>query len=316
MQNRNIESQNKEMVGKAKTFILNIILHIVYASHTHQDSSSEITLDVIERQISSLLQYTSDISSRADLYKTHNQSTESLLAPLIIHVFRDCIEIYEAGNHRSGVYSIHVMHGFYSIPIHCDMDTVGTFSSRRGWMTIQTRNSGKINFDRGWNDYLYGFGLPDQEHWIGLRNILKMTQQKKIGKYDDDNPILRIDVIDWDGKVGYMEHSSFSLLSEEFDFKIEDLGRYVGTKELDAPLEFSGSSPFSTRDHNNDRLRDEECVRSQRGGWWFGYCRKMNLNGVYSMKKETMSREKIFIQGWRRVNPKHTALRFISMKLQ
>lgn len=280
----------------------------------------QLALNVMQKQLVSLWQHTTELRKRVDNHHNftcHRNSVETK-SPMVtvMHIFRDCNEIYQKGHTQSGVYAIHIFSGFYSIPIYCDMDTTGIFSGKKGWMSIQRRINGRVNFDRGWNDYLDGFGFPDQDHWIGLRNILRITRQKLIGEYDMANAMLRIDIEDYDGNVAYMEHDSFELLSEKFDFAIANLGRYNATKGLSDGLGYNIYSAFSTHDHNNDPRRTETCVKSQRGGWWFGHCYNINLNGVYSTKNEKMTKEKNFIRDWKAVNPNYSALRYISIKLQ
>lgn len=284
---------------------------------------ASITLQAMKKQLTTLTQRTAELENLVQMQRnnSYNKSRNggAIYNPFAqpkVNIFRDCTDVYENGFRKSGVFFIHLFRGFDSIPIFCDMETVGVFSSRRGWMTIQKRMNGKVTFDRGWDDYLNGFGFPDGDHWIGLRNILKLTKQKKVGEFDNKNPIIRVDVEDWDGVNGFMEHSSFSLLSEKSDFEILELGRYSGTSGLNGPFQFIGSTPFSTYDHNNDYRRNPACVRSQKGGWWFGSCVDINLNGVYAAQREAMIKEKIFIRNWKTVNPKNTALRYISIKLQ
>nr|XP_039256293.1 angiopoietin-4-like [Styela clava] len=276
-------------------------------------------MTVFKDQIALMLQRVLELENIIQSAKQEINGTGQFKIPIkhpSVDVFRDCSEIFKRGHLKSGVYMIQIFHGFYPISIYCDMSSPGVFSGKRGWMTIQRRINGEVNFDRSWHDYLHGFGLPDKEHWIGLQNILRLTEQKRTGKYDNKNLALRIDVEDWDGITGFIEYNDFRLSSEEFDFELSGLGRFAGTNSIKRHLGFSISSPFSTYDHNNDRLRSEACVKSQRGGWWFGYCSHMNLNGIHSESKETMSDGKIFIQDWRSVNERNTALRYISMKLQ
>ncbi|XP_077975430.1 microfibril-associated glycoprotein 4-like [Styela clava] len=283
------------------------------------DDSSHITFTALKDQITLMLHLVVDLEKVIIESKERNNATNQLEIS-IIHsngdVFNDCNEIFNKGYTQSGVYMIQIFHGFYQMPIFCDMQLPGVFSGKRGWMTIQTRMNGEVNFDRSWNDYLHGFGFPDREHWIGLRNILRITKQKRVGKFGIRNLAFRIDVEDWDGVTGFMEHSDFSMLSEEFDFEISDLGQFSGTRGLGSHLGFNAHKPFSTYDHNNDRRRNEACVKSQRGGWWYGFCSHTNLNGVYSARREKMTEEKIFIRNWGNVNPRNTAFRYVSIKLQ
>ena len=48
----------------------------------------------------------------------------------------------------------------------CDMETDGG-----GWLVIQKRINGSVDFYRNWTDYVYGFGDLEGEFWYGLENI-------------------------------------------------------------------------------------------------------------------------------------------------
>lgn len=269
-------------------------------------------------QVVHLLEYVSSLEQRVNINQQNctSEGTRNLVPSPRISIFNDCHDVFQLGYKRSGVYMIHIFHGFYPLPIFCDMETSGTFCGRRGWMIIQKRTDGKVSFDRSWKDYLNGFGFPDKDHWLGLRNIANILQQKAVGKYGLHNPVLRIDVEDWDGIEGFMEHDSFSLSSEDSDFKISNLGKYKTTPGLGDHLGFSLYSPFSTHDHNNDRRRKSLCIQTQKGGWWFGSCYNSNLNGVYAENKQRMSDKTMFLRNWKSVNANNTAFRSVSMKLQ
>ena len=47
---------------------------------------------------------------------------------------------------------------------HCDMDTEGG-----GWLVIQRRINGSVDFYRNWTDYVYGFGDLDGSFGTGWR---------------------------------------------------------------------------------------------------------------------------------------------------
>ncbi|XP_077975431.1 microfibril-associated glycoprotein 4-like [Styela clava] len=280
--------------------------------------SLDSPIKILKDQLKMVLQRYIELKKTGSQHVTNqrNCNISMPLPQLKLNIFHDCEEVYAKGNTQSGVYMIHIFHGLYSIPIYCDMETIGAFSGKTGWMTIQKRVNGEVNFDRGWSDYLQGFGFPNEEHWVGLRNLHNIVQQKAIGQQGITNLKLRIDIEDREGRRSFMEHDSFNILTEEFDFRISNLGRYLGTTGLGNHMRYSLYSPFSTHDHNTDPKRTDTCVQIQRGGWWFGLCNNINLNGVYPKHDQKMSKQNIFLRNWRVVNPNNSAFRYVSIKLQ
>ena len=63
--------------------------------------------------------------------------------------------------------------------------------------------NGTVNFYRGWNDYVEGFGDLDGEFWYGLRNIHCLTTR--------ENVTLRIDLEDEQGNKVTWVYQQFSV---------------------------------------------------------------------------------------------------------
>ena len=64
--------------------------------------------------------------------------------------------------------------------VYCDMET-----ESGGWIVIQTRSDGSVDFFRNWVEYVHGFGNVAGEYWIGLEKLhdvsyLQKKQTKKI----------------------------------------------------------------------------------------------------------------------------------------
>ena len=38
---------------------------------------------------------------------------------------------------------------------------------------------------------------------------------------------------------------------------------------------------FSTKDSDNDAADVKHCADEYKGGWWYEYCHRANLNGIY-----------------------------------
>ncbi|KAF6022118.1 hypothetical protein EB796_019572 [Bugula neritina] len=47
-----------------------------------------------------------------------------------------------------------------------EFDVYCEFDSEHGWTVIQRRLDGSVDFYRGWDDYVAGFGNLSREHWL------------------------------------------------------------------------------------------------------------------------------------------------------
>ena len=56
--------------------------------------------------------------------------------------------------------------------VYCD-----TTSGRGGWLVIQRRKNGSVDFNRDWVEYEDGFGSLTVEFWFGLRGIHTLSSQ-------------------------------------------------------------------------------------------------------------------------------------------
>lgn len=55
------------------------------------------------------------------------------------------------------------------------------------FQVIQRRFNGKINFNRTWKDYEYGFGTINGEHWLGRLTLVgKFTVSNTNWVYTND----------------------------------------------------------------------------------------------------------------------------------
>ncbi|KAI0240874.1 Ficolin-2, partial [Lamellibrachia satsuma] len=80
--------------------------------------------------------------------------------------------------------------------VYCDLETDGG-----GWIVIQRRNSGSVDFFRDWSDYSNGFGDYDGNFWIGLEVIRRLTSEYKC--------LLRIELKSQAGAHSFAEYSGF-----------------------------------------------------------------------------------------------------------
>lgn len=159
--------------------------------------------------------------------------------------------------------------------VWCEMDIPDG-----GWILLQERVNATFNFLRNWVSYENGFGKPGVGYWLGNRYVHSITFKRKYA--------LRIEF------PGYYNEHTVTLLAEYDNFQVLGpstgyfltLGKYRGG--LGDVLSLVNNSAFSTWDHDNDEVKDEECAKRNKGAWWYGktcYVHDLNtMRGFLRMK--------------------------------
>ena len=138
------------------------------------------------------------------------------------------------------------------------------------WEVIQRRMDGSVDFYRNWASYVDGFGDPDGEYWLGLKNIHCLTSRVECTE-------LKVCLADFDGVKRFANYSFFSVGNAETKYRLTING-YAGTA-ADGLTQHNGTA-FSTFDQDNDIWKDN-CAVSSKGAWWYVACHSSNLNGQY-----------------------------------
>ncbi|XP_050965709.1 tenascin isoform X3 [Labeo rohita] len=177
---------------------------------------------------------------------------------------KDCSEALMNGETSSGPYSIYIS-GDEKQPVrvYCDMTTDGG-----GWMVFLRRHNGKVDFYRNWRNYSAGFGDANDEFWLGLLNLHKITTA---GQYE-----LRVDLRDGQESV-FAVYDKFYIADPRSRYKIQ-IGAYSGT--AGDSLSYHQNRPFSTHDNDND-IAVTNCALSYKGAFWYKNCHRVNLMGKY-----------------------------------
>ena len=151
--------------------------------------------------------------------------------------------------------------GGLDFPHLCDIVKEGG-----GWIIIQRRSTGNVEFNRKWYDYKNGFGSFYEDFWLGNEKIHTIT---KNGTYE-----LEIN-LRYKEKTGYAHYADFSVGDEGTNYKLS-IGSFDGS--AGDSLRYHNGRQFSTMDRDNDAANGN-CAVNHGGGWWFGYCDHSNLNG-------------------------------------
>ncbi|KAF3823395.1 hypothetical protein GH733_010831 [Mirounga leonina] len=183
---------------------------------------------------------------------------------------QDCAQHLMNGDTLSGVYTI-FLNGELSrkLQVYCDMTTDGG-----GWIVFQRRQNGQTDFFRKWAEYRVGFGNLEDEFWLGLDNIHRITSQ---GRYE-----LRVDMRDGQ-EAAFAYYDKFSVEDGRNLYKLR-LGGYNGT--AGDSLSYHQGRPFSTEDRDND-VAVTNCALSYKGAWWYKNCHRTNLNGKYGESRHS-----------------------------
>ena len=158
--------------------------------------------------------------------------------------------------------------GSVNAPHLCDTVTDGG-----GWIIIQRRTTGNVDFLRNWDDYKTGFGTLDDDFWLGNDNIHAISS----GDYE-----LRVE-LRYNGKSAYAHYDKFAIADESGKYAIS-LGSYDGT--AGDSLTYHAGSPFSTSDRDNDSNSGINCAVKYTGAWWHKHCHYANLNGQWGAGKD------------------------------
>ncbi|GFR70572.1 fibrinogen-related protein 3.1 [Elysia marginata] len=154
-------------------------------------------------------------------------------------------------------------HSPFYFPYLCD-----TLTDGGGWIIIQRRSTGNVDFYRTWDEYKNGFGSLDDDFWLGNDEIHAISNS---ATYE-----LRVN-LKYNGKSSYAHYNSFSISDEKSNYVLS-LGAYDGT--AGESLNYHKGRQFSTRDRDND-ANPGNCAVKYTGAWWYGSCHESNLNGKW-----------------------------------
>nr|XP_061810697.1 fibrinogen alpha chain-like [Nerophis lumbriciformis] len=179
---------------------------------------------------------------------------------------KDCVDIFHkhTQGESNGVFNVKVSQAAAPVSVYCQQEGL-----LGGWLLVQQRENGSLDFNRTWAEYREGFGHVDAqgrgEMWLGNRHLHLLTSQGE--------NLLRVDLRDEQGGVTTAEYI-VSVGSEVEGYPLRISG-YSGNAG-DA-LASHGKMKFSTWDRDHDTGAGN-CALVHGGGWWYNDCQAANLN--------------------------------------
>uniref|UniRef100_A0A8D8CK00 Angiopoietin-related protein 1 n=1 Tax=Culex pipiens TaxID=7175 RepID=A0A8D8CK00_CULPI len=170
---------------------------------------------------------------------------------------------------------------------------------RGGWIVIQHRFDGSVDFYRNWTEYKAGFGDPEKEYWIGLELLHKMTAAKTYQ--------LLVELEDYNGDYKYAKYTEFGIGNETEKYALKKLGVYSGS--AGDSLVYHKNMKFTTLDSDND-ANAANCAETNTGAWWYNSCHHSNLNGQFMNANDVRS------VTWYHFKSAHYGLRYTRMMIR
>ena len=150
---------------------------------------------------------------------------------------------------------------------YCDTSNGGG-----GWLVVQRRQDGSVDFNRTWLEYEDGFGRLTGEFWYGLRALHCLTGQ---GGWE-----MRMDIKLANGTNIFLQYEQFKVASAKDKYKLT-VGGFQGTTT--DPMAYHNGMKFTTKDSDND-VWPNNCALwyGPGGGWWYKSCAFLQPNAVYN----------------------------------
>ena len=178
--------------------------------------------------------------------------------PIVTSVNGSCCELksnaFKFSTSKSRVYNITNFCGDCEVTAkgYCDAATDGG-----GWLVVQRRQDGSIDFNRGWTDYEEGFGSLNGDFWYGLRPLHCLTNQ---GQWQ-----LRIDFTFTNGTKSYLSYNKFSVGPANSQYQLSITGfTGITTDPFNSGHPLNGMK-FTTKDRDNDKW-GSNCAVTANGG--------------------------------------------------
>ncbi|XP_033645855.1 microfibril-associated glycoprotein 4-like [Asterias rubens] len=234
---------------------------------------------------------------------TSLEATSAAPSTTAIPVYNDCQDVLDSGHDTDGVHNILVDGN--STEAFCDLNS--TESGGEGFIVIQKRFNGSVEFNRTWADYEAGFGDLEGEFWWGNSKLRSLT--------DNDNTKweLVVDLEAFDGSNASVRYDEFSITGDTYDLTVSEFNPILGN--AGDGLE-RHQRAFTTKDEDNDDSGSTNCAAKFNGGWWYNKCNSIesNLNGKYSQSESVNEYQGVQWVPWK--NRRDISLKGCQMKIR
>ena len=180
---------------------------------------------------------------------------------------------FARGTDTPGVYLLNNFCGYKRIKAvaYCDTSNGGG-----GWLVVQRRQDGSVDFNRTWLEYEDGFGKLTGEFWYGLRALHCLTGQ---GGWE-----MRMDIKLVNGTNIFLQYEQFKVASAKDKYKLI-VGGFQGTTT--DPMAYHNGMYFTTKDSDNDKWYSNCAIdlygrNTPTGGWWYNICYHIQANTLYN----------------------------------
>ena len=200
--------------------------------------------------------------------------------PVVISINGSCCEV--KSNEFKFMFSAQLKSHVYNITNFCgDCEATAegycdAVSDGGGWLVVQRRQDGSVDFNRGWVEYEEGFGSLTGEFWYGLRPLHCLTNQ---GQWK-----LRIDFTFTNGTKSYLSYNNFAVGPANSQYQLNISGFTGITTDPFSTHNINGMK-FTTKDRDNDKSSNNCAVKSghgkDTGGWWYNNCANILPNHQY-----------------------------------
>ncbi|XP_049548152.1 angiopoietin-related protein 1-like [Anopheles darlingi] len=197
----------------------------------------------------------------SDTTGSSTTSTTPKTATLKPPPFTSCVDVpYK----DSGIYLISISDETEPFEVFCEQEKFDG-----GWIVVQHRFDGSVDFNQNWAKYRDGFGNFDKEFWLGLEKMHLITTARP-------HEII-FEIKDFWDNYGYARYDAFKIANESEQYRLS-IGMYSGT--AGDSMAHHRDMKFSTKDRDND-MYDDKCAENCKGAWWYNDCCNSNLNGMY-----------------------------------